>query len=651
MKNKRWLTVLISGLMIFTLGCSSFTRLLKRGQALSTTPPIIPAPPGAASLKNGTPEEQAGYFANLLASPNTRLAGWLGIYDALGIPVIGQDGAAIGSTGADPIGPRFWRVWYASGLDKMGRGIPLRDAGRLIAGGSAELAGDTFGATLLKDLRLAIKSNDPQVRLMAMFVRERIKRWPSHLDIQDVSVTPEKAIIDLPTLQMIVWIVTRGAIFQAAAMSGERSGANQQPTVFRMAMFQTSNGGPSTRPPCSEMAGNADATYWTNWVINKALGGGVQLPGMSKAFTSLIEKWQKVGEVSTKVIDKTASTITKLNASSALLSFLLQLAAMEIEPRQTPAPLIRTHDTYRGKDGAIELQLYSAPDKIPNGNELKACLGSFAANAMGISFSMPADGPISGAEMTIEAGAGFPDLVLFNSEGTNTMRRSTGKDGVAEYKLFGAPQKHNIPDDAKPVNKEFSVYVKAQPEEAGLNSMLNIFFGGLTFGAAPSAAGGFGSAIDIAKGFQYDMGEYVFNLTDWGQQGYRAAGHDGPTSYSGVICSLEKPFDITATNSFLLYPLKFVPASATAGTLSYNTTYKVLTMTGSGTYTIEGAGTDRPRIRAQTESTLSGMGRRSSGGGPAHIDLVPLDTDECNGTQTNSSAGVSSGVKKTLATQ
>jgi hypothetical protein len=399
------------------------------------------------------------------------------------------------------------------------------------------------------------------------------------------------------------------------------------------------------------MAGNADATYWTNWVINKALGGGVQLPGMSKAFTSLIEKWQKVGEVSTKVIDKTASTITKLNASSALLSFLLQLAAMEIEPRQTPAPLIRTHDTYRGKDGAIELQLYSAPDKIPNGNELKACLGSFAANAMGISFSMPADGPISGAEMTIEAGAGFPDLVLFNSEGTNTMRRSTGKDGVAEYKLFGAPQKHNIPDDAKPVNKEFSVYVKAQPEEAGLNSMLNIFFGGLTFGAAPSAAGGFGSAIDIAKGFQYDMGEYVFNLTDWGQQGYRAAGHDGPTSYSGVICSLEKPFDITATNSFLLYPLKFVPASATAGTLSYNTTYKVLTMTGSGTYTIEGAGTDRPRIRAQTESTLSGMGRRSSGGGPAHIDLVPLDTDECNGTQTNSSAGVSSGVKKTLATQ
>jgi hypothetical protein len=464
---------------------------------------------------------------------------------------------------------------------------------------------------------------------MGMFVRERIKRWPSRLDIQDAAVTPEKAIIDLPTLQMIVWIVTRGAIFQAASSSGKATAAIDTPAVFAMAMFQAPTGGTAARPPCSEIAGDADSTYWTNWVINKALGGGVQLPGMSKAFTSLIEKWQKVGEVSTKLIDKTASTITRLNAASALLSFLLQLAAMEIEPRQTPAPLIRTHDTYRGKDGAIELQLYSAPDKIPNGNELKACLGSFVANAIGISFSMPAEGPISGAEMTVEGGEGFPDLVLFNSEGTNSMRRWTGKDGVAEYKLFGAPQKRNIPDTAKPVNKEFSVYVKAQPEEAGLNSMLNIFFGGLTFGTAPSAAGGFGSAIDIAKGFQYDMGEYVFNLTDWTQQGYSASGQDGPTTYSGVVCSLEKPFTITANNGFLTYPLNFAPSNGTTGTLSYLTTWKVLTMSGSGTYTVEGADSDKLRILAQTKSTLSSMGRSSSGGGPAHIDLTPLDTDEC----------------------
>jgi hypothetical protein len=631
MKSKRWLAVLLSGLMIFTLGCNLFTKLFQgKRTAVSTVAPTLPAPPRPASVIKGTPEEQAVYFANLLASPDTRLAGWLGLYDALGIPVLGQDGASLGSISDDPIGPRYWQLWYASGLDKKGRGIPLRDAGRLIAAGTPELDGVAIGAALLNDLRLALKSSDPQVRLMGMFVRERIKRWPSHLDIQDASVTPEKAIIDLPTLQMIVWIVTRGALFQAASSSGKTTGTIRESAVFGMAMFQASTGGPAARPPCSETMGDADSTYWTNWLMNKALGGGVQLPGMSKPFTSLIEKFQKIGEVPTKLIDKTASTITKLNAASALLSFLLQLAAMEIEPRQVPAPMIRTKDTNRGKDGAIELQLYSAPGKIPNGNELSACLGSFVANTMGISFSFPPEGPIAGAEMMVEGGEGFTDLVLFNTEGTNSMRRWTGKDGVAEYKLFGAPQKHNIPDTAKSVNKEFSVYVKAQPEEAGLNSMLNIFFDGFTFGTAPSAAGGFGSAIDIAKGFQYDMGEYVFNLTDWKQQGYRATGQEGGFVYSGVICSLDKPFTVNGTG-FRTDAYEFVPSSATAGTWSFNTKWDIATFEGSGSYTIEGADTDKPRILLQgSGSGTIPPGRVQGSGGTGHIDLVPLETDECN---------------------
>jgi hypothetical protein len=57
----------------------------------------------------------------------------------------------------------------------------------------------------------------------------------------------------------------------------------------------------------------------------------------------------------------------------------------------------------------------------------------------------------------------------------------------------------------------------------------------------------------------------------------------------------------------------------------------MLTMAGSGTYTIEGIDTDTPKIVAQTKSTLSAMGRTSSGGGPAHIDLTPLDGNECDG--------------------
>jgi hypothetical protein len=112
-------------------------------------------------------------------------------------------------------------------------------------------------------------------------------------------------------------------------------------------------------------------------------------------------------------------------------------------------------------------------------------------------------------------------------------------------------------------------------------------------------------------------------------RGYRASGHDGTTSYHGVVCSLEQPFTIMGDNTLVPYPIKFFPTSGTGGTLSYLATWKVLVMSGVGTYTVEGADTDNPWILAQTKSTLTGMGRSSSGGGPAHIDLTPLDTNEC----------------------
>lgn len=393
MKNPRWLTFLFSVLIVFALGCSFFTKLLPvKSTALSTVPPTLPPPPNPANLSKGTPEEQAVYFADLLAGPETRLAGWLALYDALGIPVIGQDGTSLGSTGDDPIGPRYWQIWYASGLDKKGRGIPISDAGRLLAAGTPELDGAAFGPALLNDLRLALKSADPQVRLMGMFVRERIKRWPSHLDIQDAGTKPEDAIVDLPTVQMITWIAMRGELFKAFGKQIKPAGTINRSKADMMMLFQKSAPNPASQLPCSEKLGDADSTYWTNWLVNKVIAGGVQLPGMENAFTSLLEKMQRVDMASEATIKKTGSVVTNMNVAAVLLSLLLQIAAMEIEPSQKPAPLVRTKSTTRGDKGTIELQLYSAPDKIPDGNNLGACVGAYFMNAIGVSFSFPAKG-------------------------------------------------------------------------------------------------------------------------------------------------------------------------------------------------------------------------------------------------------------------
>lgn len=596
--------------------------------------PALSAPPKPLASKGGTPEEQAVHYADLLATPATRLAGWLGLYDTLGIPVVGQNGAPLGTTADDPIGPRYWQIWYASGLDRKGRGLPLTDAARLLAIGTPKLDGKALGAALLSDLRLALKSSDPQVRLMGSFVRERIKRWPSRLDIEEASTTADKAIIDLPTLQMILWIAVRGALIRDAAASRPTTGEVERPASRTTvpAFFQGEP--PKTasswgnQKPCSEKIGGADSTYWTNWLTNKVIGGGVQLPGMKEAFKGVIEQAQIGSKASEKAIEKTTATISKLNLAAVMISLMLQIAAMEIEPRQIPAPLVRTKSTSRGKDGTLELQLYSAPGKIPDGNELAACIGSFLSNAFGVSFSFPAEGPISGAEMRVEGGQGFPELVLFNVEGTNSLRRWTDTNGVAEYKIFGAPQKRQIPDTAKEVGKEFSVHVTAQPEEMNLNSLLNVFFGGLTFGAAPSGASGLGSAVDIAKAFQYDMGEYLFALTDWRPNGYRATGRTADMEYSGTICDLARPFNVKG--SVIGYLFQFDPSSATAGKVSTSAAGLGVIATGGGTYTIEGADTDKPRIAmTMTVAGHTQLGTRTSSG-TVYVDLVPLETADCD---------------------
>src|SRR5687767_7380247 len=114
--------------------------------------------------------------------------------------------------------------------------------------------------------------------------------------------------------------------------------------------------------------------------------------------------------------------------------------------------------------------------------------------------------------------------------------------------------------------------------------------------------------------------------------GYRATGSDGPTIYTGVVCDLAKPFEVTGNHPLYTFPYKFVPSSPTAGTASYQASWAVTKATGSGSYTIEGADTEAPRILWQSQSTLNSPVGTTSGGGRATINLVPLtgrDKDDC----------------------
>jgi hypothetical protein len=109
---------------------------------------------------------------------------------------------------------------------------------------------------------------------------------------------------------------------------------------------------------------------------------------------------------------------------------------------------------------------------------------------------------------------------------------------------------------------------------------------------------------------------------------FRASGSDGPVTYSGTICSLDEPFEVTGKHPIFTYPFKFTPTSQTAGTMTYGTAGSGITASGSGTYTLVGRDTDSPRIVMDTKSTASIPVKTTSGDGKATIILTPL-ADEC----------------------
>ena len=601
--------VFFSLLMVFSLGCNLFTNTLpdavqdqdlpasspvplqeqdfpasspapEQGVVLPVSSPILPAPPEPLAVSPQDPEQAASTLADALAGPEN-LAAWLGLYQALGIPVIGEERTALDGSD-DPIGPPYWQVWYAASLDMPGHGILVSDAGRLLglAFGMDAEDSQALGETLLSDLRLALQSQDPAVRLMGAVARERILRSGSQLDILDSATTAQTASIDVPLLQLLFWVALRANLFQLSPQAAvPQSGMALASYRLTSSLLQT--GGFD----CAKALGDEDVTYWANWLSSKLLGGGVQLPGMEESLPGVLETSLKYMKVNADTIQATGKAVGWANVIGGSVSFLMQLSSMDVVGIQAPDKLERTKNTSPGKTATITWRLKSDPGKLPDGKEARQCFISFISSVLGVGFNFPADARIAGAEIDFKGGKNVPERARFGDY--KEIRSWTNKDGQATLEVEGSPQKKQLPESSRSIDEEYSVFVSAQPEESGLNTMANIFFGGLTFGAAPGAAGLIGGLIDMLKTFTYDMGEHVFMMKDW-RAGYSASGGQG-IDITGTICGgLTDPFQLEGaipdgSNATFSYS----PTSSNGGSYTYAGSGGGFSFSGSGNYTIE----------------------------------------------------------------
>ena len=579
------------------------------------TPPSLPASPQALP-SSGSPEEQAALLVEAIRKApdnQTRLAAWLGAYAAFGIPVLDQTGKSLTGTGDDPLGAPYWSIWYASGMDFPKRGMTLVDAGKILTVRKDITYDPNSGKILLADLQQAVKSTDLQARLLGLFMQARIANASAGKDLASDSA-PEDLIIDPASVNLLNWLLIRSDMLGLAKT--EKPASFQAPALVSYTLIQPLALLPDGKPRCAEMFGSEDTTAAMNYVMGKfysgiSIPGTTLLPGMTETFL------KQVG-VSAAKVDKISSFMGRANAIAQLLNLYMQIHALSVDAQVSPMEgLVRTKTSSDGKRATITFHLFYDKEKVPDGNELWACMTSFISSSMGVSVSIPPSEAIPGADIIFKPGKNIPEKVLFDSANTN-YRITTDSSGNADLKLIGRAQKKTLPDNAPEMNDTYTLWVSAQPEGITAGSIAGMFWDSLSFWVVPGAASAVAPVVDLLKTMTFDLGDMEFGLTDWGSQSYRIVGGAADWQTNTAVCNIMQPFKLTS--SIIIMNL----SGGLSGTYTY--TGNIFDVHGSGTYTIslpDGAGYPGTMTGGTTGSAAG-----YTGTGIEHYTLTPLDPAE-----------------------
>jgi hypothetical protein len=592
----------------------------------------VPAPPPPAQISGSTPQEKATSLASSVGDPTDPIGGWLAVYDALGIPVLGVGGSGIGTTGDDPIGPSYSMVWMLSDTATKTSGLPLSDLARVFVDDDGQSGG--LGELLLADLRAAAVSADPQVALFASFVAERARHTGPGNDLLDPAVTAADSYVDVATAQLVSWVALRGMAAVGAAgntsILGFRSVA--VPAARRL----------RADVPCSEFAGDETTTFWTNFLANK-LGAGLELPGMTSALKGLIEK---VAELNPHILDvdkvsKATALAKKANLVGGLLSLLMQVSSLTLDASQDPDPLERNKHVSDGAGKSTDITWVVRMDNgnLPDGSKKLACAATAILNFLGVGFSFPPEGVLPGVDVTFKGhvgfGKGLDDSGSFVTLDASELTKATDQSGATTTTVTAKAQKRDYPAAAKQVLREFSIDVAAQVEPENANSLFNVFFDGFT---ASDALGVGSGAVDIAKTLHWDLGEQTFRLQDW-QAGWKVDQQLLGWQFNGIVCDTTKPFTLDAALPGSDIAGKYAITPTGDGPITYSfdgTAFGQFTLSATGGGNIQTPQNAEAVVHLDKPAQVVMSVPGAAGDlGSIFLDsgdlvLIPLETEECS---------------------
>ncbi|WP_433383287.1 hypothetical protein ACQPZX_20930 [Actinoplanes sp. CA-142083] len=501
-------------------------------------PPALPDPPPPV-VPEGTAEERAVLLADAFEVRNSqRAAALLGAFTLAGIPVVNGTEHSI-TTPHDTVGVPWAQLWTAATAADPRARVQLSEIMTFFtADGTDGLDPAAAGDLLLCSLRNALTKGSGEVRQVALLVREESRR-AGRPDLVDPAVTAADVTITVPTA---VLLVSAGTLTSLAVAPLPPAGRSAGPTGVRRlaAALQNPPGG------CAE----DDAGQWAIWIVSK-LAAGVGIPGVAEwrgPFQTLLDHlsshYRNAGLVEDVIAlrDNFGTVSTVAGYATGNLTILSLFVAMATHTGKAEllggGPLVRTKSSRRNGETVRVVVTVSYdygdldPEVVKGLNCLLALLGVVAGN----NTTMPNPGAAGGVAVSIQGRRGFADrliekdaLVLFDCGTTEidpqdtcppATERVAGDDGTASFPVSGRMQRFELSDRAHPVEKEFSVNVEATADPRNGSTVVKTFLdsilcGGVFLGASPLTCAD--AIVDVLKQFDWDLGEWTFDLTDWSE--------------------------------------------------------------------------------------------------------------------------------------
>lgn len=508
------------------------TRTGAAGESPGTGEPIplpsveLAALPEPAALPAGPPAESARALVPALRGVDP-LPAVLGALVASGIPVLGDDGRPI--EGSDLLGGLAvlgWEARIMADLADTEGGLLLSDVGEMLAGTDPALAGAPMADLLLADIKSSYASPDPDVAFWAALIVELGRQRPDGLDLLTLA-DPEAVALDYLQVEFLL----RRA---AADIVRASEPATSQGGIVPAVAGRRRTGGHAAaapNPPCRYSEAADRVVTGVEETVSRGIG-------------AVLDHLEGVEELTGRPgVGRLAKYVGIAGMLADIATFAAIYAALTVTIElEGGAPLVRTKKE-RPQTGERRMLRATVRNDVGRAESIN-CLRLVFAH-LGITFSVPPDGPIAGASTQWVPLEGFDARVdrIVQFHGGNPSDVVTDSSGVARIGVEGFGQEQEITEAAAAVEKRASLHVLVQIKDAGA---YRDTWDAITTGL--DVLGGISAVLTVAlellqRTRWLKPTRYSFAVRDWGEEfridhtiGGSADGGSWEFRYSGTKC-------------------------------------------------------------------------------------------------------------------